>query len=267
MKLHKFLLIIVTAFSLAACSESPADETQADANTSSEDLIEKAKEESEANESPGPIEFTYGVEDDVSYGDSDNYIDVEGFSYGADQIIVIYQDTVIDVVPTESGGHFSYYSKASDNKVPITFATNSDAKIGDTFYPGEAENEAVIAFIPNEEESDSSFSIGETAVFESGIEITINNVELTDERPNGDINGNFVRVDFTLDNQSSEPIKFNGHQMELYDGERNKAETNAKDWYSESIAAGMKGNGSVYFDSMAEGPFTIIIGAATWVSE
>ncbi|HZK47018.1 MAG TPA: hypothetical protein VFC64_03675 [Atopostipes sp.] len=272
MKLHKSLLLLcVSTLLLVACDDSEPEvidgvntETE---EASSNNLIEKAIEETKENKTAGPIEFTYGVEDNVSYGDSDNYIDVEGFSYGAEQIVVIFNDTVIDVVPTESGGYFSYYSKGTDSKVPITFGTNSDAELGDTIYPGEAENETVIAFIPVEEEADDNFSIGETAAYTSGLEITITHVGLSDEKPNGEIYGNFVRVDFTVDNQTDEPFRFTAHNVELYDGDRNKAELNSKGYYSETIAVGMKGNGSAYFDAMSEGPYTVMVGAGTWISE
>lgn len=273
MKIHKkTLLFYVSVLLLVACGnddelESTKDVGAETEEVSSSDLIKKAKEENEKKGTPDPIEFTYGVEDKISYGDSDNYMDIEGFSYGSDQIIVIFNDTVIDVIPTDSDGYFSYYSKASEHKVPIIFATNSDAKLGDNFASTKPENEVVITFMPNEDDTDDTFSIGETAVYSSGLELTVTDVGLSEERPNGEIYGNFVRVDFTVDNQTGEPLRFTAYDVELYDGDRNKAELNSKDYYSETIAVGMKGNGSIYFDAMSEGPYTIIVGAGTWISD
>lgn len=113
---------------------------------------------------------------------------------------------------------------------------------------------------------DSEFSIGESVEFESGLIVTLDSVEDSSEEPNGDISGHLVKVVMTFDNQTSNSIDINGHKLSLYDGDRNKAELNAKDYYSETIAAGMKGTGTFYFDSMENAPYSVIFGDATWIS-
>lgn len=280
MKTQKMLLLFgASALLLASCSDAGTDNrNENDTQTDSVDLIEKASEKStgeyveQANkekedlEKVKPIEFTYGVANGTSETDSDNYMDVEGYARGSTQVVVVYNGTVVDVLTTDDDGFFYYYNKANDTETDLIFGTNSDATYGDSLSESDIENAIKVTVIPQEKTNDN-FTIGETAYFESGIEITVTNVTTTDELPNGDIFGNFVRVDVVIDNQTGEALDFNGHLVELYDGDRNKAELNSKDFFSESIASGMKANGSVYFDSIEEGPFTVIIGAGIWISE
>lgn len=115
-----------------------------------------------------------------------------------------------------------------------------------------------------EENGNKELKVGETMIYDSGIKITVNSVSVSPDEPNGEIKGNFVKVDFTIDNGSDEDFRFNTHNLELYDGDRNKAELDSKEFYSESIAKGMKSSGVAYFDAQEKNPYTVIIGAGVW---
>ncbi|MBC9787222.1 DUF4352 domain-containing protein [Carnobacterium maltaromaticum] len=130
----------------------------------------------------------------------------------------------------------------------------------------ETQEEDYSDYSDEEDVSDSEFSVGESVEFESGLIVTLDSVEDSSEEPNGDISGHLVKVVMTFDNQTSNSLDINGHNLSLYDGGRNKAELNAKDYYSETIAAGMKGTGTFYFDSMENAPYSVIFGDATWIS-
>lgn len=118
-----------------------------------------------------------------------------------------------------------------------------------------------------EDSNSTTFSIGETATYEDGQELTINSIDIANNEKDeyDEVSGNLVKVSFTVDNQTGDVLDFDSTLIELYDGDRNKSEVLSKDFYSEEIAAGMKSNGVAYFDS-GEGPFTVIVGAATWES-
>lgn len=265
-------LLFVSSLLLSACGEgeSPAEVTDEEPETEIVEDVKADEEEEEEKTDLIDIKFTKNVEDGITMGDENNYADIAGIAKGASQINVIYDGLVLDVIDVESDGSFEYFSNIGDDILTMTFGTDKGVSIGDRFKKGEAENETEILFMPSDVDDSSSevtFEIGETAYFESGLEIAITEITLSDEKPNGEIDHNFVRVDFTVDNQTNEEFRFTAHELELYDGERNKAELNSKNYYSETIASGMKGNGSAYFDSRSTEPFTVIIGPAIWESK
>ncbi|EUJ25786.1 hypothetical protein MFLO_14747 [Listeria floridensis FSL S10-1187] len=109
------------------------------------------------------------------------------------------------------------------------------------------------------------FTIGESAHYANGQIMTITSIKNAQNEKDDytEISQNLVKVEFTIDNQTSETLDFDSTMIELYDGERNKAEVLSKDFYSETIAAGMKSSGKAYFDA-GKAPYTVIIGAAKW---
>lgn len=280
MRGKKLSLLFASMLALSACTEENAD--------TSERTYEDNKE--------AEILFNHGVNADYEVlGDSQNYLNFTGKlgnHIDSDQVAVIDPETniVLGISKVDDNNEFyistnmqgvsdkefifSYDESISIPNVDDISSLNSAFQMYYIENPyiedDEQETEEVAEPVNREksqESTDNLGKIGDTAEFSSGVRITLDAIELSDEEPNGTINNNFVRVDFTIDNQFSEPVSFNGHNVELYDGERNKSELNAKSFYTETIASGMKDSGSVYFDSKAEGPFTVIIGDATWESE
>lgn len=150
---------------------------------------------------------------------------------------------------------------SSTNKKTDTSSEHSESENDSDDYPYTPSDES------SEQEINSDSRVGESVEFENGLIVTIDSVEDSSEEPNGDISGHLVKVVATFDNQTGNPLKVNGHRVSLYDSERNKAELDSKDYYSETIATGMKGTGAFYFDSIEHAPYSVIIGDATWITD
>lgn len=279
MKIHKGLLLFgISSVVLFACGE--------------ENVVEEHE-----------VMFNHGVNADFEImGDSRNYLNFTGSladDIDSSQVAVVDVETNIVLGISEVDNKNEFYISTNmqgagdrdiifsydesinipsvddieslDSVVPMYYVENTYVELADSeeIEPEETQEETDES-IESENQSESSnndiFSPGETAYYASGVEISVDSIQITDESPNGEITGNFVRVDFTIDNQTDEELRFTGHDLELYDGDRNKAELNAKNFYSETIAAGMKGSGSAYFDAQETGPFIVMIGAATWQS-
>lgn len=193
--------------------------------------------------------------------DNEFYISTNMQGAGDREIIFSYDESIS--IPTVDD------VESLNSIVPLNYIENTNLEERqeeqEEAYTEETNNKD--AADRQQEDTGVTAMTGETIEFSSGLLVTINSVNLTDEEPNGQIDGSFVRVDFTVDNQATQPHDFNAHYVNLYDSDRNMAELNAKDYYSETIAPGMKGNGSVYFDSIATGPFTVIVGDGSWRSE
>lgn len=182
------------------------------------------------------------------------------------KVLNVYQYTTRG----DSKGTFLVWIDPEKKNVVYTNSRSYMDEKGKTINEGQPSDESEISQEEPEAQENtntSTVSIGEEVIFSTGIKITVTSVELSNENTYEEINGNLVKVDFTIDNQSDEEFDFNPHAIDLYDSEREKAELNSKDFYSENIAVGMKSSGTAYYDSINTGPFTIIIGAGTWVSK
>lgn len=272
-------LLFASVLILSACDEENADATEGmyDDNTEAEVL------------------FNHGVNGDYEVlGDSQNYLNFTGKlgdQIDSNQVAVIDPESNIVLGISKVNDENEFYIStnmqgASDREVVFSYDESISIPTVDNINSlnsafqlhyiknsyleaNEHEPEEATEEVIEEDQENNTIlgKIGDTVVFSSDVQVTLDAVELSDEEPNGPIDDNFVRVDFTIDNQFSEPLPFNGHSVQLYDGERNKAELNAKNFYTKTIAPGMKGSGSVYFDSKTEGPFTVVIGDATWETE
>lgn len=245
--------------------------------------------------------------DNVIYGDSQNYISIIGFlgdHIKASQVSIItdmgenrglvHTTASVDennqfYLRTNMGSGKEYEMILSlDESVSIPMVKDPESFLekgylldykpnvfteGGTEKDNGKENNSKDREEETSTESDSNkvdnieTTVGDYITFTSGVKITIDSVELTNEKPNGEIKHNFVRVDFTIDNQSSEQQDVSAHIFSLYDSDRNKAELNAKNFYNEEIAPGMKSSGSAYFDSISKNPFTVMVGDGVWKSE
>lgn len=113
--------------------------------------------------------------------------------------------------------------------------------------------------------NNNAMKLGDPFVYDSGVIITVYSVEISNEKPsNPELGGTLVRIDFTVDNQTDEEILMTGHDVDLYDGERIKTKIDAKDFWDENIAPGMKAIGSVHRHARNLGHITIVIGAGQW---
>lgn len=246
--------------------------------------------------------FTHGVSADYeTLGDSRNYLSFLGIlseDIESKQVAAVDIETniVLGIAEVDENGEFYLYSNmqgAGDRN--FIFIYDESVKIPYVEEIDELNSIVEISFVDNkkaiiddgEDEIDNSyqedtssksqedvsentnneFYVGDSIMFDSGIIVNVNNIELTNEDPNGEVQGLFVRVDFTIDNQTTEEIRVSGHGFSLYDGERNKAVLDSKDFYLESIAPGMKSTGSAYFDSIEEGPYTVMVEDASWIEK
>lgn len=113
--------------------------------------------------------------------------------------------------------------------------------------------------------NNGAMKVGDPIVFDSGMIVTITNVEISDEEPSyPELGGELVRIDFTIDNQTSEELFVSGHDVEMYDGDRVKAEADSLNFWTETIAPGMKANGTVYRHANTLGNMTIVVGDGQW---
>lgn len=113
--------------------------------------------------------------------------------------------------------------------------------------------------------NNNAVRVRDSIIYESGLIITVDNVEISYEEPvNLELGGTLVRIDFTVDNQTEEEIFMTGHDVDLYDGERIKTEIDAKDFFSETIAPGMKAIGSVHRHAHNLGNMTVVIDEGQW---
>lgn len=223
-----------------------------------------------------------GVDDGKIIGDSQNYANISGTSKF---------DNMVYLIDAESGIAHGM-SKVTDGKFSIScnmqgagrskvYLTNDK---GLKLYGNDVtklKNKIALIFIPNENAeggktskkensedssrpSESTFKIGETANFKSGLSLTIDSVENSSEEPNGEIKGHLVKISFTIENNTGDTTDFNSGLIALYDGQKLKAELDSKDYYSEDIANGMKSSGVAFYDSKNDGPYTLVVGAATF---
>lgn len=116
--------------------------------------------------------------------------------------------------------------------------------------------------------NDDAMKVGDTIVLESGVIITLENAEITplseDDSYFDEVNGTLIRVDLTVDNQTSERLSINAHDFEMYDGDRIITDHLAKGYFSEDIAQGMKATGSIYYDIQNVGILTFMIESDVW---
>lgn len=223
-----------------------------------------------------------GVDDGKIIGDSQNYANISGTSKTDNEVFLIDAESglahgmskvengkfniscnmqgagQIKVYLTNDKGLKLYGNDVSKlkNKIPLIFIPNENAS-----NKNNSENES------NEDSSTKNediFKIGEAAKFQSGLSITINSIENSSEEPNEELEGHLVKVTFTVENNTGSSIDFNSHSIDLYDSQSLKTILNSKSFYSENIANGMKSTGAAYYDSKNEGPYTVIVGAATF---
>lgn len=274
----KIALLSLCGLTVMGCSEETNNDDSHDDNT-----VEN-------------YDFTYGVTDDGTvYGDSQNFANIRGNVDSGSQIAAIDPDSNIvhGISEVVEGDFYLSFNMQGLDETQIIISTDDSIQIPSVNNINDLKNAVSLNYVPNESvvnddgsttvESETEYeepekdedsqndsyiaSIGDSVEFDSGLIVTVTDTIISDEEPSEAINGKFVRVNFTIDNQMSEPIDFNGHNIELYDGDRNKAELNSKDFYSEEIAPGMKGSGTAYYDAIEEGPYTIMIGAATWKTD
>lgn len=286
----RIILIAVLGLSLIGCTSEPEAEPIDDNTTVFLDDVENQDFD---------IYYASGVNGDRTvFGDSQNYISIVGLlgeNIETNKVSLIDYESgiVLGSSPVNEFNEFYIYSNmqgADEKQIILSLDESVEApKVADpklylkegyrlVYMPniftktnlnaGDQEAKEVVNKDDDLNEDNSELAqVGETAEFDSEIRVKIDAIELTNEEPNGIINNNFVRVDFTINNLSSEPITFTASSIDLYDANKTKAERNAKGFYWEEIAVDMQANGSVYFDSKTEGPFYAVVGNMIWKSD
>lgn len=223
-----------------------------------------------------------GVDEGKIIGDSQNYANISGTSKFDNEVYLIDAESgLTHGMSKVTDGKFSISCNMQGAGRSKVYLTNDK---GLKLYGNDVsklKNKIALIFIPNEnaednessknetnedssKSSESTFKIGETANFNSGLSLTIDSVENSSEEPNGEIQGHLVKVSFTIENNTGDTTDFNSNLIALYDGQKLKAELDSKDYYSEDIANGMKSSGVAFYDSKNDGPYTLIVGAATF---
>lgn len=227
-----------------------------------------------------------GVTDGEILGDSQDYANISGTSKFDDEVFLIDAESgLAHGMSKVVDGKFSISCNMQGAGRAKVYLTNDK---GLKLYKNDVsklKNKISLIFIPNEkatsnnssssksssEESkkssqanDTPFKIGETANFKSGLSVTVNSIENSSEEPNSPIQGHLVKLSFTIENKTGVATNFNSHLVSLYDGKSLKANLDSKDFYSEEIANGMKSTGVAYYDAANDGPYTAIVGAATF---
>lgn len=110
------------------------------------------------------------------------------------------------------------------------------------------------------------FEIGQTVIFETGHEVTVNDIFETFEESNNFINGRYIRVDFSFKNGESETVTLGGPSVKLYNYDGTEATMDSKNFLYDEIIPGETLEKSIYFDA-GNGPYRVIFGDSLWVSE
>lgn len=289
----KLLVIISTLFLLVGCTpdgddvqtESSESVTQVESKKGSKDLIEDLMKE-DLSDLSAPFMFTDGVYRDshgyITYGDEENWINISGISNDGNTIFVIFNGMIVDDIEIDDNGMFNYHSAASDSPVELIFTSDSGYTVGDKISKNRLTEYEDLFFIPNEETivADTSseesraieslaYGLGDTIAYDDSMGGTINVTVNSYEQYWGDNYHTpeglyFVKVDFTVENLSSESVRFSAIEFSLYDGNDEKAESISKDYFSEDIMPGKKASGSVYFDVKHDGPFETYVADGFW---
>ena len=136
-----------------------------------------------------------------------------------------------------------------------------------------ANYESLIDSLSEEEQSEQtstgSFSIGDSASFDSLETITVTEIKADDsielmDKADGE---HAVVVTATVENASDAPIDFNAQVFDLYDGNNELANFDASTYSNNipnSIAAGKKATVVMHFSAKGNAPYSVTYGPATW---
>lgn len=144
------------------------------------------------------------------------------------------------------------------NAVTVDEARENASKKYDEYIAALTEYKNVLA--------DGAYQIGDSVSFTNGIIIKIDNVTnatagmfYADE-----VKGQYIKIDFTIDNTSSEEKSVNSHMFSFYDAERIATEHTSEDYFSANIAPNMRAQGSVYYDVKNSGVVSLFVSDAIW---
>ncbi|MGM0124617.1 hypothetical protein IGI37_001995 [Enterococcus sp. AZ194] len=110
--------------------------------------------------------------------------------------------------------------------------------------------------------------LGEGVIFDSGHEVYVKSIKITDEEPNitETIKNNFVRVDFSFKNGETKAITFAGPNVKMYNSDGTEAKLSSKNFIYEEIESGETKQFSAYFDAK-DGPYKVAVGRFYWESK
>jgi hypothetical protein len=128
--MKKFVLLGISAMLLGACG--------ADSDYSADTVSEESASIEQSDRKNIKIALTTDDGTGFNYSsyettaDEDNYMDLVGYTSGADTVYIIYDGTVIDYVETDQDNYFRYYSKTNDTFTTIFLTTDDSLEFGDT---------------------------------------------------------------------------------------------------------------------------------------
>ncbi|MCD2256344.1 DUF4352 domain-containing protein [Lactobacillus sp. CC-MHH1034] len=108
-------------------------------------------------------------------------------------------------------------------------------------------------------------SFGQTQTYADNIKVTVNTLQFSDETPDQNISDTqLIKIQFQIENGSHEELHASGVDFAMYDGKRQKATEDTKDFYAEVIAPQMTSSGTLYFHAKNAGPYTIQYNGKSW---
>ncbi len=165
--------------------------------------------------------------------------------------------------------YFIGISTEPDNEVAELSQTDGTEDFTETFVESEvtAEPETLI-----EETTEEIYAVGDTLVFTDystgdEFEVTLSNAsvdlggEETYEQPVG---GKFIKIDVTAQNNGASTYLMNSAEYSIYDSSGSKGEVASKDFLLEEIAPGKNHSGSIYFESVGDGPYEVYLHDMVW---
>ena len=112
----------------------------------------------------------------------------------------------------------------------------------------------------NKVKDSDSYSFGDFVDMGNGVLVAVTGVELGGRVIDDDIvTDNVITLTLTIDNGSSEKLKFTPRDYSLYDSDRNQAQVDGFSFDILEIDAGMKADLTTIYGSKESFPYTIVI--------
>lgn len=170
--MKKLLLLGIASFTLAACGNQPVNESvEADIQSSVEQKnIEIAIATSDGTD--------FDSNSYTTEADEENYMNLAGYTTGADTVYVIYNNTVVDYFETDDEDNaFLYKSRTNEDVTTVYLTTDQSLSIGDGVNSlSDLSDEAVqIEITPNQEYLDSESSSASEASQSESYDIDVSN--------------------------------------------------------------------------------------------
>lgn len=133
-----------------------------------------------------------------------------------------------------------------------------------------AENSSESSSSDSNSTSETRFPLGKALKFQSGEEVTVENIKQNKELQLNDAKSGEIPVVVTvmIENSTNSPISINPQYFSLYDTDSQIANFDSSSYGNDipnSIAAGMKATFDINYSSKGDGPYTVSFGDALWI--